>query len=99
MSEHGIASGNRIATKNSLEQEFMVQLASFRAIAHREDKLALFAEQSNDRIDKGKHDRILSSQCQSPVKIVVSGNVVIGAVEIRIHCGNCLAHSGNFSFT
>src|SRR3954453_9857944 len=80
-----LTSCRRIVSQNSIQQPLMVNLAALWTTGDHEDQFALFAEEINNRIDEGKHNRVLRSSCQCTMKAVVGSNITIGAGEMLIH--------------
>jgi hypothetical protein len=92
MNPHSFAGGLPIVPLDRLQDLLMMVLASLRPAIYREDSPALFAQQTNDRVEQRKNQGVFDGFSQSQVKVKVSFYVGVRIVEVAVHYGDRFSH-------
>lgn len=92
MNPHRFAGGLPIMPLDRLQDLLMMELASLRAAIYCEDPAALFAQQTNDRVQQGENQGVFDGFSQSQVKVKVGLYVGVWIVEVAVHYGDRFSH-------
>jgi hypothetical protein len=98
MSLHRLPRLLSVAPLHCVEDPLVMNLAALGTARHFKNSQALFPQQSNDRIDQRKDQRIPRRLRERQVKIKVSFDVGVGILSRPVHHGDRFAHGREIRF-